>query len=135
MTCDPNPSNSLVRLCLPTSCRVLAAIIALYGSILNLRRLPNRLYHFLPWSQHKLNPFTLAIIATHLNHRSSHLLLAVPKPNSHVAQHRRVSNVAGIAVPLNVACPLEFGRVGMSSSNISGLQSLQLLLSAKFVRL
>jgi hypothetical protein len=42
-------------------------------------------------------------------------------------------NIRRIAVALDVAGPLELGCVGMSSSNVSGLELLQLLLRAEFV--
>lgn len=67
---------------------------------------------------------------TYLDHLSPHLLSALSHPNSHVAQQRRMSNVTRVAVSLDIARPLESGRVCVPSSYVSCLESFELLLRA-----
>jgi len=83
-------------------------------SILDLRRLPNRLYHF-------------------LYHLGSNSLPTLSHSNSHVAQHRRMSYITRIAISLDIGCPFEFCRVGVPGAYVAGLQLLELLLGAEFI--
>lgn len=46
-----------------------------------------------------------------------------------------MSNIGCVAVPGNVAGPLELARIGVASSHVAGLELLQLLLRAEFVGL
>lgn len=44
-------------------------------------------------------------------------------------------NIARQTIPVDVGCPLEFGRVGVAGADVAGLKLLELLLGAEFVRL
>lgn len=76
-----------------------------------LGRLSNRLYHL-------------------LNHHRPHPLLGLTHANGHVLEQRWVSDVARIAVSLDVARPFELGGVGVAGADELGLQLLELLLGA-----
>jgi len=80
-------------------------------SIPHFRRLANWLYHL-------------------LNHLRPNLLSAFSHSNSHIAQQRRMPNVTGIAVSLDIARPLESCRVCVPRSDISRLEGFELLLCA-----
>jgi len=80
-------------------------------SIPHFRRLANWLYHL-------------------LNHLRPNLLSAFSHSNSHIAQQRRMPNVTGIAVSLDIARPLESCRVCVPRSDISRLEGFELLLRA-----
>jgi predicted component of type VI protein secretion system len=58
---------------------------------------------------------------TYLNHQTPDPLPAVPHPNSHVAQHRRVPNVRGVRITMDVRRPLKLRGVGMASTHVTGL--------------
>lgn len=103
-------------------------------SILHLRRLSNRLNHFL---HSNISP-TLSCRSqhnTHLNHSPPNLLPTLPHPNSHIAQQRRMSHITRITVSLDIGRPFEFRRVGVSGADVAGLELLELLLGAEFVGL
>jgi hypothetical protein len=72
---------------------------------------------------------------TYLNHHTPNLLPALPHTDSHIAQHRRVSNVRSVGIAVDVGSPFEFRRVRMAGSYITGLQLLKLLLGAEFIGL
>jgi hypothetical protein len=46
-----------------------------------------------------------------------------------------MSNVRSKAIAGDIACPFEFRGIGVTSSNIAGLELLELLLGAKFIGL
>ena len=46
-----------------------------------------------------------------------------------------MSDIAGVAVSLDVARPLELGRVRMTRADVASLELLKLLLGAKLIRL
>jgi hypothetical protein len=72
-------------------------------------------------------------IVTHFNHLNSRLFFRLPESYRHVVEEWRMSDVAGVAIALNVGGPFEFGRVWMTGTDIASLQLLELLLRSQLV--
>lgn len=68
-----------------------------------------------------------------LNHRRPHLLLRLTHSNSHIWQKRRMSDVWGVTVTYDIGYPLVLGCIGVTRTNITGLQGLEVLKCAKFI--
>lgn len=68
-----------------------------------------------------------------LNHRRPHLLLRLTHSNSHIWQKRRMSDVWGVTVTYDIGYPLVLGCIGVTRTNITGLQGLEILKCAKFI--
>jgi len=61
---------------------------------------------------------------THLNHLPPNPLPTLPHPHSHIRQQRRVPDVGGVAVAVDVARPFVLGRVGVPGPDVPGLELL-----------
>lgn len=99
-------------------------------SIPHFRRLANWLYHLLLIPSTRIQYIFVHARRTYLNHLRPNLLSAFSHSNSHIAQQRRMPNVTGIAVSLDIARPLESCRVCVPRSDISRLEGFELLLCA-----
>lgn len=69
-------------------------------------------------------------INDYLNHCSPDFLSRLTQPDGHIFKQRRMADVTGVAVAMDVGRPFELGRVRMSSSHVPRLQLLELLLGA-----
>jgi len=74
-------------------------------------------------------------IATYPNHLNAKLCYRLILGQGHVRQQWWVSDDARVGVAMDVGLPLPARCIGMSRANVLGLQALQLLLVAQFVRL
>ena len=70
-----------------------------------------------------------------LDHLRSHAFSTLPHSDRHVAQERRVPNVRGVAVAVDVGGPFELGGVGVTGTDVACLQLFKLLLSTQFIGL
>lgn len=68
-----------------------------------------------------------------LQHHYSGFLLCLAHADSHVRKQRVVTNVGSVAVTEDVGSPFVLGGIGVACTDVTGLQSLEILEGAKFV--